>query len=181
MPEKWKPIVGYEGWYEVSSYGRVRSLDRYVNHDARGGQALRRGRLLRGELTYHGYRLVQLHQNYRVYRESVHRLVAMHFLPKPASRGAWEVNHKDFVRDNNHHTNLEWASRSDNHAHSNKAGRYTPLVSPKMAKKLTARSVEQMRKARTTGLTYEAIGRLFNVTGSTARRTVVGEAWAPRT
>ncbi len=103
MSEIWIPIKGYEGLYEVSSYGRVRSLSY-----RRTGQT----RVLNLEKNHFGYILVKLHKNGKGKTYQVHRLVASAFIPN------WfedeQVNHRDENKENNRVENLEWCSSKYN-------------------------------------------------------------------
>ena len=101
MEEIWKPVVGYEGIYEVSSFGRVRSVDRIDNNNRK-----RFGRILTQELGNTGYYRVHLCKNNIRKHTSVHRLVAQAFIPNPYNLP--QVNHKDECYTNNCITNLEW-------------------------------------------------------------------------
>lgn len=126
--ESWLPVVGYEGLYEVSDLGRVRSLDRVKAR--KGGQSwyVLPGRYLKLLSDRHAYRRVSL------YRESraaggraaacgyfVHRLVAMAFLGTPGHEQT-DVNHRDCNPSNNTLGNLEWATRKENMVHASVNG-----------------------------------------------------------
>lgn len=104
-------MEGYEGLYEVSNLGNVRSLDRYVNH-WQGGKSLKRGKLLAFGRNAGGYRLVKLCDNGKERTYKVHRLVAQAFIPNPNNL-PW-VNHKDENPQNNAVGNLEWCSAEYN-------------------------------------------------------------------
>ena len=82
MEEVWKPIKGYEGLYEVSNYGRVRSLDRYVNSaSSKTGYQLAKGRILKQCInTETGYSVIQIYKNHKKKGCNVHKLVAEHFI-----------------------------------------------------------------------------------------------------
>ena len=111
MTEEWRPIEGYEGLYEVSSYGRVRSLDRYVK-TCYGSYRLYKGKVLSPGKKSDGYLLINLSCNGKYNTIRVHRLVAQAFLPNPDNLP--EVNHKDENKTNNSVENLEWCDRKYN-------------------------------------------------------------------
>lgn len=108
MEEIWKDISGYEGIYQVSSLGRVRSLDRI----GRQGRFLH-GQILRGYVGRQGYRYVTLKDGKaREKTMKVHRLVATAFIKNPNNFP--QINHKDENKTNNHVDNLEWCTQSYN-------------------------------------------------------------------
>ena len=107
MIEEWRPVVGYEGLYEVSNTGRVRSVDRYVK-TCYGSYRLHKGKVLSPGIRPDGYLVVSL--QYRMFR--VHRLVAEAFLPNPDNLP--QVNHKDEDKSNNRVDNLEWCDSKYN-------------------------------------------------------------------
>lgn len=114
--EVWKPIPGYEGHYEVSNMGRVRSLERRARFvSIHGKECTRRvrGRIIRGTEHRTQHRItVMLSKNGIHERLSVHRLVATAFVDNP--NGYDEVNHKDENPRNNRADNLEWCTRQYN-------------------------------------------------------------------
>ena len=107
MIEEWRPVVGYEGLYEVSNTGRVRSVDRYVK-TCYGSYRLHKGKVLSPGIRPDGYLVVSL--QYRMFR--VHRLVSEAFLPNPDNLP--QVNHKDEDKSNNRVDNLEWCDSKYN-------------------------------------------------------------------
>ena len=121
MEEIWKDIEGYEGLYEVSSYGRVRSLGQFVNHNY-GGYAYRKGRLLKPGLGSRGYLSVTLSKNGIQKQYTVHRLVAQAFIENPDNLP--QVNHKDEDRTNNNVTNLEWCDAKYNVNYGNRLNKF---------------------------------------------------------
>lgn len=114
--EIWNPISGYDGLYEVSNLGRVRSLDRYEKQKS-GVIRPRKGRIMILLPKKTGYLSVRLSKNGRVRDISVHRLVAEAFLPNPNNLPC--INHKDLNRKNNCVDNLEWCSYEYNNKYDN--------------------------------------------------------------
>lgn len=108
--ERWLPAVGWEGLYQVSDYGRVKSLQRYVR--CRDGVRLVRERILKPYTQRTGYRTVLLAVDGRKKTRSIHQLVLEAFVgPRPADMVAC---HNDGVPNNNHVANLRWDTQSNN-------------------------------------------------------------------
>ena len=108
---EWRPVKGYEGLYEVSDEGDVRSLDK---RDRRGH--FHKGRMLKKVPIGSGYTASCLCVDGKVDKAYNHRLVAEAFIPNPD--GKPEVNHKDGDKKNNVVENLEWVTHSENGKHS---------------------------------------------------------------
>lgn len=113
--EIWKDIPGYEGLYQVSDQGRVRSLDRIVAHSRYGFQSLK-GRILRQHKNGDGYFQIGLNKDSHRKRYRTHRLVAQTFIPNPNSKP--EVDHINTKRDDNRIENLRWATLKENQNNS---------------------------------------------------------------
>jgi hypothetical protein len=109
MQEIWKPILGYEGRYEVSNLGRVLSV--------------RADSFLKPNTMNHGYVCVHLYSGGKQTRvvKTIHQLVAKAFIDNPY--GCREVNHKNFLRSDNRVENLEWVTRRENVRHAIDGGR----------------------------------------------------------
>lgn len=114
--EAWKPIKGYEKLYEVSSFGRIKSLARtYINSDGR--RYSRSARIIKQQDDCkRGYLKVRLYKNNIATCLSVHRLVAVAFIPNPKKLP--EVNHKFGVKKDNRVSELNWSTSSDNQQHA---------------------------------------------------------------
>jgi len=121
MKELWQEIDGYEGYYEVSNFGRVRSVDRYITK-SNGVTQLRKGKIKTQTDNTDGYSTVNLSKDGKDTRVGVHILVANAFVD--GKMDGYEVNHIDFDRHNNHFSNLEWLSHHDNVLKSIDAGRH---------------------------------------------------------
>jgi len=113
--ERWKDIEGYDGLYQISDYGRIKSFN--------GGWGKRKtGKLLSLSKSNNGYYSVGLHLSGIGKTIHISRLVAKYFISNPENKP--EVNHIDGIKINNHYTNLEWCNRSHNIKHSyDKLGR----------------------------------------------------------
>lgn len=101
MIEEWKDIKGYEGLYQVSNLGRVKSL--------------KRGSIRFGTLTHENYLRLKLYKDGTYKNKNVHRLVAETFIPNPENKPT--VNHIDEDKTNNMVSNLEWATIKENLNH----------------------------------------------------------------
>ena len=112
--EIWLPIKGWESYYEISSLGRVRSLDKKIPH-WRGGERLIRGRILR-QFIRKRYLNVNLCIDYSRICAPVHKLVANAFIANPNKFPV--TNHKDLNALNNKANNLEWCTISYNTKHA---------------------------------------------------------------
>lgn len=110
MEEIWKDIKGYEGLYQISNFGRVRSLERKVK-----GRKYRR-KFLSIQKNKNGYQKVGLYNSPNHKSISIHRLVALNFIPNPHNKKC--VNHKDGNKENNKVNNLEWVTHSENMKHA---------------------------------------------------------------
>lgn len=112
--EIWKDIQGYDGYYQVSNLGRVKSLSRLIwngfsNH-------LTKDKIRKPVVSKDGYTYVKILFKKKSMKFRVHRLVALHFIDNPNNK--LEVNHIDSIRLNNNVKNLEWVSKSENQCHS---------------------------------------------------------------
>lgn len=107
MKEIWKDIKGYEGLYQVSNLGFVKSFDRFVSN------GIKRGKILRNKVNDSGYVVIIL-VGYDNKKKShyLHRIVAETFIPNPQNLPV--INHKDENKLNNHVSNLEWCTQKEN-------------------------------------------------------------------
>ena len=149
----WRPVVGYEGLYEVSNTGQVRSLNRYVKGKGKSYR-LQKGKMLSPIKNKDGYLQVNLCCNGKNKMFLVHRLSAQAFLPNPDNLP--EINHKDEDKTNNIVDNLEWCDRSYNNNYGTrkdkvresklKSGYWTGLSKDEYIKKYYEENKESIKK-----------------------------------
>lgn len=123
ITEEFRPVKGYEGLYEVSDFGRVKSLQRKVSSAIRNNTTITRKERLLKQGDNRGYKSVvlQIVGDNKNQCKRVHRLVAEVFLPNPLNKPI--INHKDCDPSNNHVGNLEWCTQSYNIQYSWNLGR----------------------------------------------------------
>lgn len=116
MEEIWKDVKGYKGYYQVSNFGNVKSVDRLIKQRCGKNNKIiefkYKGRQLKPRIINSGYAAVDLCKNHKSKRCLIHRLVAEAFLTRNAIHS--QINHKDENKLNNVVTNLEWCTPSYN-------------------------------------------------------------------
>lgn len=122
--EVWKDIEGYEGYYQISNLGRVKSLARMVYDSSGNAIRFKPENIKKNKVSTDGYEIITLSVNNHNKTINIHILVANAFVEKPSSLEPLEVNHKDMNRRNNVSSNLEWVTHKDNVAYSRDKGKY---------------------------------------------------------
>ena len=113
MEEQWKDIEGYEGVYQISTNGRVKSLGRVIyRKDSNKVARFTKNKIRKLKTDKCGYKFINLSKNGISKNFLIHRLVASAFIPNPNKLP--EVNHKDENKTNNNVSNLEWCDRQYN-------------------------------------------------------------------
>jgi hypothetical protein len=143
LKERWKPIVGFTGYYEVSNMGRVRT----VSHFVRKGNGVRyvQGRLRTLQPVDGGYLKVRLYKNDTGHNRWVHRLVARAFLRNPQHKP--EVHHRRDPKRNNAVTNLKWVTVAE-HARLTRLEGKIRRGSYNGRSELNTRQITEMRELR---------------------------------
>jgi hypothetical protein len=174
VEEIWLPIAGFEGMYEVSSLGRVKSVGRVVERVRNGSvQNLRiPERMLAHGLHKFGYPMVNLWKNNKGKMFTVHRLLAIAFIPNPDDLP--EVAHIDHDTSNCTKENLKWATHKSNIADSQVENRYEPQRKAKA--KLTLDQVNEIRKL-SSDVSNTALGAMFGVCQPTISNILCGKTW----
>lgn len=169
MKERWKSIKGYEGLYEVSSFGRIRSY--HASDKSRGAKVY-----YLKPAPSRGYLQVNLCKAGKREHVLIHVVVARAFLDPPVDP-SHEVNHIDFDKSNNREGNLEWMEHADNNRHSKD-------VIPRHRgeanhSKLTEANVRDIRTRYAVGnVTADSLGKEFGVSGVTIWKIVKRKKWA---
>lgn len=151
IKKQWKPIQGYEGHYEISNYGDVKSLGRFVNRKC--GGYWHKERILKKTKTTTGYWKVELQVSGKRKSLRVHRLVAEAFIPNPDNKP--NINHKDGNPLNNFVGNLEWCTQRENVIHAIETGLKKQVHIPK---------TELIRLYCDKKKSQKEIGRIYGVT-----------------
>jgi hypothetical protein len=115
MNEQWRPVVGYEGFYEVSDSGRIKTVER-VCLKRNGSKIKVKERIKSNTIGTHGYLVTGLKVSGKNKTCTVHRLVAIAFIDNPENLPC--INHVDGVKTNNSLSNLEWCTIADNNTHA---------------------------------------------------------------
>lgn len=174
VSEQWLPIPGYEGLYEVSNQGRVRSLDRSVRRsitNEKAGMRWYRGKLKTVYFDNHGYPSVSLCKNSKQLPYRVSRLVLMAFHSIPFA-GA-EACHKNHDRSDNRIENLHWGTRQENEDEKTTSGR-RPMTT---VNKVTPESATLARILYAKGWSQKALSRVLSCHLSNISLIVRGKTW----
>lgn len=161
--EIWKDIKGYEGDYQISNLGRVKSLK------------YKKERILKYFFDKDGYKNLTLTKNGKAKKKKIHRLVAECFIKNPFNKP--DVNHIDLDKSNNNVSNLEWVNKRENMKHAslnNDNCRGEGIASSK----LTEKDVIKIRQMYSTKkYTYKDLSRIFKVANTTIGLIVRKETW----
>ena len=168
LAETWKPVLGYDGLYEVSNYGRVWTL-------AKTGRAARK-HLLSPQQNTKGYCRITLRKNGVAQSSVVHRLVLLAFVG-PCPSLYHECNHKNGIKWDNRLRNLEWVTRKENNAHAVRNGYWKPWRGEAHGRaKLTDDDVRYLRRVWGTKRLCD-LAKEFQMSSTAIQRAATGYTW----
>jgi hypothetical protein len=167
MTETWKDILNYEGLYQVSDLGSVKSLNRVTRHSHNLKE-----RILKCRLDSKGYFYVSLCKDAVVHNFRVHRLVAIAFIVNPNNKSC--INHKDGVKINNEPYNLEWCTYKENTRHKDRVLGKHVFGEKNGEAKLTEVDVIYIRDSN---LLQRELAEIFKVSRSQISRIKNKKSW----
>ena len=169
--EIWRDVVGYEGLYEVSNLGRVKSFKRGKE------------KILHGNISDKGYYNVDLFKSSSRKRYGIHVLVAQEFIPNPDNKP--EVNHLFGKKNDNRVTEIEWSTHSENIQHAFDIGLNKKFIGEKSHRaKLSNEEAAEIRRnciPRDKNLGIRAFAKKFNLNWHTVADIVYGKTYKDAT
>lgn len=174
--EQWKPIKGYEDYYEISDFGRVKSLAREWFVGERFGKRVKGVTIAKGGLN-NGYVTHRLSIDGGMKSVMAHRLVAMHFISNPESYPI--INHLNSIRYDNFFKNLEWITYQGNAKHGYKYGNMKGRKGESHPlSKYTEREIRLMRQLYADGkYSQREIAKMFGDHQQNISRIVLKQRW----
>ena len=171
--EEWRDIVGYEGLYQVSDSGMVKSVSRMASHKAYGLMRVDE-KILKPCVLKSGYSSVVLSVQSKTKSLLVHRIVSAAFIPNPESKP--HVNHKNGIKTDNRAINLEWCTRSENELHAFRIGLKSHVGEMHNQSKLTKEQVIEIRRGDKL-LKTSQLAKNYSVTVQTIYDIRSGKSW----
>jgi hypothetical protein len=180
MNELWKPVPGFEKFYEASTFGRIRSIERTMIR--KDGKPLKiKGGILSIKPNSRGYPRVSLCINGTPHWRSVHSVVAETFLQKPPKTGGgkedYGVNHKDGNKTNNHISNLEYITNKENVIHARENNLLCVVGEKNGRAKVTDNDIQKIRNLYKEGMKQTEIAKIFGIHQTNISRIIRGTSW----
>jgi len=172
--EEWRPVKGYEGLYEVSNLGRVKSLARIVDR-SHGIPRRVRERIVANSIAGRGYWKTQLYCEGRSKQKYIHCLVAEAFIgPKP---DGLQINHRDGDKSNNTPSNLEYVTPKENIGHAMETGLFDIRGEKNTRSKYTAEQIENAHSLVAGGRQHKEAAAISGVDQGTIESVCAGKNW----
>lgn len=168
--EIWKDIKGYEGLYQVSNYGRIKTLSRFKR-----SKGFNKEKILSPGKSKSGYLTVLLYKNNERKNKSVHRLVCEAFIKNKYNKKT--VNHKDGNKHNNKLENLEWTTYSENGIHAFKKGLNKPSKGEKNGNSILDKQKVLEIRCLCEKLSNAEVSRILNVNKGTVSDVKLRKTW----
>jgi hypothetical protein len=173
--ERWLPISGYESQYEISNWGRVKSLERTCKSRWKTPRHVK-GRMMRQNETKQGYKYILLCQNGKKAKFFIHRLVAMAFIYNPKNHP--QVNHIDGDKAYNFACNLEWVTAQQNCHHALENKLYITAIGVDAGNaKLTEDAVRDIRRQAENGIYHRTLAEQYGVGRKAITKIVNRQRW----
>lgn len=169
--EWWKEIAGYEGYYEVSNLGNVRTIPRTYMHPKKGIRHIKQ-HIVNKRVDKNGYILTSLSKDGNSKTFKVHRLVANAFIPNPENKE--QVNHKFGIKADNRSHQLEWSTNLENSIHARQIGLINQLGEENKFSKLNN---EQVLEIYNSTLTTIELSAMYNTCRSNVYHIKRGLSW----
>lgn len=176
MNELWKDIPNYEGLYQASNMGNIRSLDKIVPKWNKPYKRKIKGRVLKKHKANGGYNVVALHKNKNQKTYKVSRLIGITWKDNPDNKP--EINHKNSIRTDDRAENIEWCTRSENVKHSYDKGNANQKGEKNAYSKLTKKKVLSIRDKYDSGKYSQIeLSDMFNISKTTIHNVVKRKTW----
>jgi hypothetical protein len=172
--EVWKDIEGYEGLYQVSNIGRVKSLQRIAPRSKFGNIPVKE-RILKFGKNRCGYNYVNLKLFSVSKTFTVHRLVTKAFLPNMENKP--DVNHKNGIKTDNRVKNLEWVTTSENVKHSFKNGFQSNKCEKNPSSKISKNDVLRIRSEEFKDIPKSEIALIFGISKGNVNKILRKAIW----
>lgn len=173
MNEVWKDIEEFEGYYQISNIGEVKSLERIVKNGLNSTRIVKE-RILKQTMGTNGYLSVGLHKHQKCKKYEIHRLVAIAFISNPDNKS--QVNHKDGIKTNNFDFNFEWVTHKENADHAVLNNLVNNKGSNHGNAKLVEEDIVEIRELYKSK-SQRAIAEMYNVNRATIGLIVTFKTW----
>lgn len=170
MKEVWKPIEGYEGLYDISNLGRVKSLPKQS-----GSRLNINSTIMRLGSDKNGYSVISLSKNGKYKLCKVHRLVGQAFIPNPENKPC--INHKNLIKNDNAFVNLEWVTIYENSFHSSLHGKNWGIGEKNNSAKLSDDDIRAIKHLSFFGYKARHLYDMFGVSKNCIQYILNNEKW----